>query len=271
MNPEAPQQSLEQKIRSEEEFWSAVFEKEKKRLQAFPSQRFTSEWWRLYYMQITTFVKSVYSDKISVDVLELGSGSGKASILLDSHFNVTLFDISHTALEYARLLATTFNRHSVKFVYGNLFETEFESASFDLCWNIGVAEHYSENEIELMVSEMIRLTRNDGWVAIGVPNFVSPPMLKARLLNFPLLKWIPGYRVGSERSIAPEALVQIMKRCALAQGREVQTVKIQHFGVPLLMQSPRWLINLTQHYFESHGLNFRFLAMPFFKICPISH
>ena len=228
-------------VERENRFWSDVFEKELER-DKIANRDYTSAWWRLYYDEIRTSIKSHLAQYNDVRVLEAGSGSGKASILLGRDLRRTLLDISAQALNYAKYLSQKFQAQNVTYVQGDIFSLPFKDRSFDLTWNIGVVEHYASDKVILIVREMVRVTAPGGQIAVGVPNFRSLPIIKARLLRLPFLQFIPGYRIGSERRYTAEQVKTLACEAAAEERRNIQLVEIEYFGNPLLTESPRWLL-----------------------------
>ncbi|MDQ1344251.1 MAG: hypothetical protein QG650_971 [Patescibacteria group bacterium] len=145
-------------IEHEERHWSEIFRKEKNK----PNFRtFSSYWWKTYYGEIVSCSSGFLPKDGKGRVLELGSGSGKSSILIsDRAEKVTLLDISPSALEYARFLAEKFGARNVETVQGDAFDAPFDSSAFDFVWNIGVLEHYSMPQIRQYLSEMARLVKS---------------------------------------------------------------------------------------------------------------
>ena len=78
----------------------------------------------------------------------------------------------------------------VKYIQGNIFQLPFKENSFDVVWNQGVLEHFTEPE--KAIKEMYRVTKPNGIVAILVPYRYSPLHLYSILLKkFNLKKFWP--------------------------------------------------------------------------------
>ena len=146
---------------------------------------------------------SVCVSKILVDynnprILEAGCGSGKATILLEPDCEKTLLDISPSALKYAKFLSDQFGAKNINYIQGDIFKMPFQSEEFDLVWNIGVLEHYDNKYIIDILCEMIRVTKRNGIISFGVPNSFSLPIIKAKILKYWFLRFIPGYRIHTD-------------------------------------------------------------------------
>lgn len=116
----------------------------------------------------------------------------------------------------------------------------FKNNNFDFVWNIGVIEHYELNDIKLIVKEMIRICNKSGIVAVGMPNFYSGPILKARSLK--LLKFMPGYRINTERFYEPSKIENIFKEVSKESGKEIIYIETKYFGNPLIMETPKFIL-----------------------------
>jgi ubiquinone/menaquinone biosynthesis C-methylase UbiE len=199
--------NIKEKIEHENRYWSNVFTQE---LRKKNEKDFSSFWWEDYYTELSGYIKGILSLYEFNNILEAGSGSGKASILLNKRYEKVFLDISVEALKYAEHLAKKFHSNNVDFIEGDIFKMPFNDKQFDFVWNIGVIEHYEINEIELIVEEMSRVCKEGGCVAIGFPNLYSGPTLKALLLKW--IKFIPGYRINSEKFYRIDSIQDIFYR-----------------------------------------------------------
>lgn len=234
-------EKLIEMIKRENEFWSRAFKEELSKSK-FEQKNFSSFWWESYYNELRKFVLSRIARYSDPRILEAGSGSGKASILLGREYKRTLLDISDSALEYARYLARRFNADNILFLKGDIFFMPFVDKSFDFVWNIGIAEHYDGENIIAMITEMIRVCDNDAQIGVGIPNFNSLPILKASLLKNKLLSFVPGYRLESENKYSEDQMEGFLRRGADRANRKIRDIRIVYFGNPLFMESPKWLL-----------------------------
>ncbi len=229
-------------IEEENENWSNIFLKELQK-GSHEFKKYSSYWWELYYMDIVLYFKTLISKFEDPKILEAGSGSGKASILLGADYDRTFLDISIEALNYAQFLAEKFHAQNIKYVEGNIFNMPFKDKSFNLVWNIGVVEHYDSESVKKMLTEMVRVVATKGCLAIAVPNFRSPAIIKAKILSkLPFLKFIPGYRLGSEKRYSAKKLIPIIENAVRVTNRTIEHIDVKYFGNPLITETPKWII-----------------------------
>jgi len=230
---------LKKIIEYENANWSKIFSAE---LKKGGNKKFSSFWWESYYNELVNSVnKIMLTDGLST-ILEVGSGSGKATLLLNKKWNKTLLDISPVALEYAKHIANKFEVENVNFVEGDIFSMPFKNNNFDFAWNIGVIEHYELDDIKLIIKEMVRVCNKSGIVAVGMPNFYSGPVLKARLLK--LLKFIPGYKLDTEKFYKISKIENIFKEVSRESGKKIKYLEAKYFGNPLIMETPRFILKM---------------------------
>jgi len=229
--------NLEKTIEHENANWSKIFKAE---LEKNSDEKFSSFWWKDYYDELTGFVNKTMSENGLNTILEAGSGSGKATILLNKSFHKTLLDISPVALEYAKHVANKFSIENINFAEGSIFSMPFNDNNFNFVWNIGVIEHYELDDIKLILKEMVRICNKSGVVAVGVPNLYSGPILKAWLLK--ILKFIPGYKLDTENFYQAKKIEDLFKEIGKESGRKITYVKTEYFGNPLIMETPKLII-----------------------------
>lgn len=230
-------EDLSEIIKHENEHWTKVFQAELKKA---TDKKFSTFWWQDYYEQLSGYINTLLIDNDLNIILESGSGSGKATILLDKRFKKTLLDISSAALKYAKYLADLFEAGEPRLIEGDIFAMPFQDKSFDFVWNIGVIEHYDMGDIYSILKEMVRVCGAGGIVAVGMPNAYSGPIIKAKILKY--LKFIPGYRIDTEHFYGNKEIENLIRGAAEDLGRKISYVEVRYFGNPLIMETPRYII-----------------------------
>lgn len=100
-------------------------------------------------------------------ILEVGCSSGVISLDLSLRGTIyTGIDISYEAIRLAKLIASNYNIANCEYTYGNGFNLVYPDNSYDISFNIGVLEHFNDNDIVKMLSEMARVSK---FVIVGVP------------------------------------------------------------------------------------------------------
>jgi len=98
-------------------------------------------------------------------LLHAGCGGGYADVCLHGYAEVIALDNSSNALERYK------KNHGDKstLVLGDIFHLPFEEKSFDGIYNLGVMEHFKEDEIQAILAEFKRVLRDDGMLVIFWP------------------------------------------------------------------------------------------------------
>lgn len=256
-------QTIKNVVRHEKEHWDNVFQSE---IKNDTEEKYSSYWWQNYYEDISNNLSKLLKKSKCKAILEAGSGSGKATLLLKGEFSKTLFDISSSALEYAQILSKKFRTKNPKTVEGNLFEMPFKNKSFDFVWNIGVVEHYPDKHIVEILREMIRVCTNSGMVAIGLPNFYSGPILKAAILNWKIFHFVPGYRLDTERFFSASKIEELFDIACQKEQRGIEYFDLRYFGSPLIMELSEKIFRLINPVVSSLLPKNKFLILVICKL-----
>lgn len=115
-------------------------------------------------------------------LLHAGCGTGAVDIDVSQCFDITAFDISPRALtEYAR-----HHNGRATLLQGSLFEIPAEAASFDGVFNLGVMEHFTENEITRILDEFHRVLKPGGRIVLFWPPAYGPSIQALKLAHYVL-------------------------------------------------------------------------------------
>ena len=233
----------------EREVWDDIYQKQ---IDAPPTNTYTSYWWEYYYSQIRETVRGFLAESTDdlggVKVLEVGSGTGKATLVSVPESQITFLDLSKKGFEIARKLSQKFSAENVRYIEGDMFKMPISEEKFDFVWNIGTLEHYDSNQVKLIAGEMLRVLDNNGRIAIAVPNHNSLPMLKARLLGSDMfgryLNFIPGYRADSEKNYSGEDLILLLKETAKDNSVQLERYEIKKLGSPIFVGSNKFFVKV---------------------------
>lgn len=103
----------------------------------------------------------------SPSLLEVGCGSARTLHYLERNLRAETcfaFDLSPQAIQLTRAISPRF--HSA---VADARQLPLPAASVDICFSIGLIEHFSREEAERMMREKARVTRSGGVVAVMVP------------------------------------------------------------------------------------------------------
>jgi len=140
---------------------------------------------------------------------EVGSGSGTLSGLLARlGGRVTLVDISPKSLDFARRHFEG-QRLTAHYALQDGLRLGFRDGSFDVVWNGGVIEHFTDEGKIALIREMYRVVKPGGLLAIIVPNAHDWPFRLGKWIAERRGKWIFGFEddlsAGRFRKLAGKA------------------------------------------------------------------
>ena len=129
---------------------------------------------------VTHFLSNTFAT--GAKLLHAGCGTGIVDIGVCDRFNITAFDISPRALtEYARHHA----RRAV-LLQGSVFAIPAEPGSYDGVFNLGVMEHFTEEEIARILSEFHRVLKPGGRIVLFWPPVYGLATQALKLIHYVL-------------------------------------------------------------------------------------
>lgn len=99
------------------------------------------------------------------NVLHAGCGSGQVDTDIRNFINITALDISAHALKIYKKV----NGDNSKIIQGNIFSLPFADNTFDGLYNLGVVEHFTQDEIGQILAECKRVIRPGGKIVVLWP------------------------------------------------------------------------------------------------------
>ena len=141
--------------------------------------------WGYYCNQVLyRHYKDILGNIKDKNILEWGAGSGYVSCLAAREGAVvTCLDYSSKAVQYIEIVSNVLRvRENIKIIQGDLNDITTKN-TFDVIWNCGVLEHYSDKEIICKLQEMIKLSQKDAIIICTVPNLRSLEGLYRRFKN----------------------------------------------------------------------------------------
>lgn len=113
-------------------------------------------------------------------LLHTGCGSGQVDVDLQYSMQLTALDISPEALRrYGRN-----NPRAAQIKHGSVFDLHFADQSFDGVYNLGLVEHFTEDEIVRMALEFHRVLRPDGKLVLFWPHARASSVQVLKCVHF---------------------------------------------------------------------------------------
>lgn len=114
-------------------------------------------------------------------LLELGSGSGHLSACLaQKGYKVALLDFSRGALNKSK---STFEKYGLngEFIEGDLFDLSAITADYDLVWNSGVMEHFSDANLKKIFEQISTVMKDKFLFLVPNPDSVAYLLMRYNL------------------------------------------------------------------------------------------
>lgn len=142
-----------------------------------------SKWSNLYETEIlNTTIDNYIDDKLkskkkvvktiskyanNKKIMEFGSGTGILALYLSSLGNkVTAVDLDKDMIALSKkYFLDRFNNVNIKFICSDIMDINLEN-KFDVCYSIGVLEHYTDKEIKDLINKQISISN---YVIFGIP------------------------------------------------------------------------------------------------------
>ncbi|PCH94289.1 MAG: hypothetical protein COB85_05765 [Bacteroidetes bacterium] len=109
------------------------------------------------------FIKKYFAQ--GTIALHAGCGSGQVDEDIAGYMDITALDISAKALKIYKGI----HGDNCKTVQGNIFDLPFEEKSYQGLYNLGVMEHFTQEEIHEILGEFHRVLTDDGRLIILWP------------------------------------------------------------------------------------------------------
>lgn len=177
-----------------------------------------------------------YASFKGLDVVELGSGLGKTSLVFNFlGASTTLIDYSENALNKARLLFDKFGCKAA-LIKADALDLPGELLNkFDISLSCGLAEHFIGNEREGAIKSHAQLLKHRGMSIIMVPNVLCLPYQIWR----GACKLIGKWRIGIEVPFTPLSLKKFARVAGFSSIEVVGAVEvmqdIKHYILKLII------------------------------------
>lgn len=125
-----------------------------------------AEFYRKFIIKpsLTYFINKHFAP--GAKVLHAGCGSGQVDLDIAKRISITAMDISEPALEFYRKT----HGEGCRTILGSVFDIPLEGNMLDGVYNLGVMEHFTEEEIQRALLEFKRVLRHKGKVVLFWPH-----------------------------------------------------------------------------------------------------
>ena len=113
-------------------------------------------------------------------LLHAGCGGGQVDIDISKNYKISALDISKIALDTYK----NNNPNVEKLLYGDIFSVPANDSSFDGIYNLGVMEHFEEDEIISIMKEFKRIIKSEGKIIMFWPHESGPHVLFLKFAHF---------------------------------------------------------------------------------------
>lgn len=191
------------KVPADNQGWDQYWEKDAEGEQKRGLYNLIAEFYRKFIIRpnLNRFVKKHFHP--SAKLLHAGCGSGQVDRDIRHIVKITGLDISPNALKiFARE-----NRAFCTSCHGSIFAVPAKNASFDGIYNLGVMEHFDENDIQKILLEFKRILKPSGKLLI-----FWPPEFGASVIFFKILKILLRPFYGQNVKFHPDEICRIRSK-----------------------------------------------------------
>jgi ubiquinone/menaquinone biosynthesis C-methylase UbiE len=136
-------------------------------------------------------------------VLHAGCGSGQVDTDISKYISITGLDISLSALKFYRKV----NPQNA-ILHGSIFDIPLPSQSIDGIYNLGVMEHFTEDEIVSILREFRRVLKPNGRAVI-----FWPPEFGVSVVFLKGVKWYLQNILGKKNvKIHPDEITRVQSK-----------------------------------------------------------
>lgn len=116
------------------------------------------------------------------EVLHAGCGSGQVDTDIRDYISITAIDISANALS----LYKKANKGFCKLLHGSVYNIPIPDGSVDGIYNLGVMEHFTEQEIQKILLEFYRVLKSNGKIVLFWPPSFGVSVVFLKIVRFVL-------------------------------------------------------------------------------------
>lgn len=146
------------------------------------------------------FIKKSF--KKDSTLLHAGCGGGQVDLEIREYADITPLDISVNALNWYRRV-----NGDCKVIHGSIFQIPVAENSFDGIYNLGVMEHFTEDEISKILIEFRRVIKPEGKIVL-----FWPPEFGLSVNFFKLLKRMLGFFGRKDAKFHPDEITRVRSK-----------------------------------------------------------
>jgi dolichol-phosphate mannosyltransferase len=128
------------------------------------------------------FIKKYFSPGSSL--LHAGCGSGQVDTDISKKFKVTAMDVSINALKINKKV----HKNRCKLLKGDIFAIPLSEESVDGIYNLGVMEHFTQEDIQRILKEFHKVLKENGKIVIFWPPEFGSSVTFLKMVKFGLEK-----------------------------------------------------------------------------------
>lgn len=173
------------------------------------SQRFFSFYRKAVFARAVSYFFNRYFPEKGIFV-EAGSGTAETSMRIDKlggNRKLVAADIVQPVLKQCHPVMDSR-------VCGDIFSLPFADNSVDGIWNVGVMEHFTQEQIDRIMKEFYRVLKPEHRIILLIPGADSPPQKMLKVLEF----FINARGKQKDFSFHPPEISQLKSK---KQGREM--------------------------------------------------
>lgn len=114
------------------------------------------------------------------NILHAGCGGGQVDTDISKWINISAMDISVRALNFYKKN----NKNVQELIHGDLFNIPSDDEQYDGVYNLGVFEHFSEQDIQHILKELYRVVKPNGKMIIFWPPEFGLSVLFSKAVHF---------------------------------------------------------------------------------------
>lgn len=208
-----------------------------------PSQRaygFIANFYRKWIIKRTLnhYIRALFPT--GAVLLHAGSGGGEVDIDLNDEFSLIAIDFSKEAIK----TYTACHSNSSRLLMADILKLPFAAKSFDGIFNLGVMEHFTEEEIVSTLSEMCRALKPSGRVVL-----LWPPVWGLSVIVLHSLHRVVRVAFRKDLDLHPAELnlIRSRKQCEGWLIDAGLTLELFKFGIRDLFTHQIVVARKTQH------------------------